>query len=60
MSPAEFGQALDAHVSTIAGWEGDVTMFTHGNMARLAVRRLYALKGIPYPNLIIKRVKILC
>lgn len=60
MSPTEFGQALDAHVSTITDWEGDVAAFQHGNMARLAIRRLYALKGIPFPNLRIKRVRVLC
>jgi DNA-binding transcriptional regulator YiaG len=60
MSPTEFGQALDAHVSTIASWEGDVAVFQHGNMARLALRRLYALKGIPFPVVKIKRVRILC
>jgi DNA-binding transcriptional regulator YiaG len=59
MSPTEFGQALDAHVSTVSDWEGDVAIFQHGNMARLAVRRLYALKGIPFPVVKIKRVRIL-
>lgn len=60
MSPTEFSQAFDAHVSTISDWEGDVAVFQHGNMARLAVRRLYALKGIPFPVVNIKRVRILC
>jgi DNA-binding transcriptional regulator YiaG len=60
MSSTEFGQALDAHVSTISDWEGDVAVFQHGNMARLAVRRLYALKGIPFPAVKIKRVRVLC
>jgi DNA-binding transcriptional regulator YiaG len=60
MSPTEFGQTLDAHVSTISDWEGDVAIFQHGNMARLAVRRLYALRGIPFPVVKIKRVRILC
>lgn len=60
MSATEFGQALDAHVSTITDWEGDVASFQHGNMARLAARRLYALKGIPFPVVKIKRVRVLC
>ena len=60
MSPAEFGEALDAHVGTITEWEGDVTQFPHTNMARLAVRRLYALKGIPFPVIKIKRLRVLC
>lgn len=60
MSLTEFGQALDVHVSTVAAWEGDVTVFPHGNMARLAIRRLYALKGIPFPIVKIKRVRVLC
>jgi DNA-binding transcriptional regulator YiaG len=59
MSPSKFGQALDAHVSTIAAWEGDVAIFQHGSMARLAVRRLYALKGIPFPVVKIQRVRVL-
>jgi DNA-binding transcriptional regulator YiaG len=60
MSLTEFGQALDTHVSTVADWEGDVATFQHGNMARLAVRRLYALKGIPFPVVKINRVRLLC
>jgi DNA-binding transcriptional regulator YiaG len=60
MSPTEFGRALDSHVSTVNDWEGDVAVFQHGNMARLAVRRLYALRGIPFPVVKIKRVRILC
>ncbi|HWS87334.1 MAG TPA: hypothetical protein VN282_10235 [Pyrinomonadaceae bacterium] len=59
MSLTEFGQALDAHISTISDWEGDVSVFQHGNMRRLAVRRLYALKGIPFPIIKIRRVKVL-
>jgi DNA-binding transcriptional regulator YiaG len=60
MSPTEFGQVLNAHVSTVTDWEGDVAVFQHGNMARLAVRRLYALRGIPFPVVKIKRVRVLC
>jgi DNA-binding transcriptional regulator YiaG len=60
MSPTEFGEALDTHVSTVAAWEGDVAIFQHGNMARLAVRRLYTVRGIPFPNVKIKRVRVLC
>jgi DNA-binding transcriptional regulator YiaG len=59
MSPTEFGRALDTHVSTVSDWEGDVATFQHGNMARLAVRRLYALKGIPFPVSKIRRVRVL-
>jgi DNA-binding transcriptional regulator YiaG len=59
MSLSEFGQALDAHVSTVNDWECDVAIFQHGKMARLAVRRLYALRGIPFPVIRIRRVKVL-
>lgn len=60
MSLTEFGRVLDSHVSTVNDWEGDVAVFQHGNMARLALRRLYALRGITFPIVKIKRVRILC
>lgn len=59
MSPAEFGEALDAHVSTVIDWEGDVTQFPHAGLARLAIRRLYNLKGIPFPILKIKLFRLM-
>lgn len=59
MSLTEFGQALDTHVSTISSWEGDVALFQHGNMARLAIRRLYALRGILFLLVKVRRVRVL-
>lgn len=59
MSPAEFGAAVDAHVSTVTDWEGDMSAFQHPNMARLAVRRLYNLKDIPFPRVRIRQVRII-
>lgn len=59
MSLTEFGQALDAHASTVADWESDVAVFQHSNMARLALRRLYNLKGILFPVVRIRRINVL-
>lgn len=59
MSPTEFGQSLDAHVSTVSDWEGDIAVFPHGNMARLAARRVYALRALPFPIIRIKRIRVL-
>jgi DNA-binding transcriptional regulator YiaG len=54
MSQIDFGDALDAHVSTIEKWEGDTTEFPHPNMARLAIRKLYRDRQIPFPIVKIK------
>jgi hypothetical protein len=46
--------------ATAPDGEGDGTVFLHGNMARLAVRRLYVLKRVPFPTVKIKLVRVLC
>lgn len=45
----EFGKALDANASTVANWEGSITVFPHPNMARFVIRRLYYERGILLP-----------
>lgn len=49
MTPEQFGAAVDAHPITVLKWVKEAVEFLHPNMGRLAARRLYALKEIPFP-----------
>jgi DNA-binding transcriptional regulator YiaG len=50
ITPEQFGAEIDAHSITVSKWLKGEVEFPHPNMARLAVRRLYALRGILFPS----------
>ena len=59
MTPEQFGAEIDAHPITISKWLKGKVEFPHPNIGRLAVRRLYVLKAIPFPMVRIRQVKVL-
>ena len=44
-----FGIAIDAHPITVSRWIEESVPFQHPTMARLAMRKLYALHHQPFP-----------